>query len=153
MQGKPSRPVPNPLADFCIDVIYSAVILRFNRAEYVVSIPGNRIETFQYRQFYTYLMMLQAKKIDPDAFRYYSESELLENIAQEIYRINECLEPQSYNEAAYTAEKMAFVEGMRDRMEIMAESYIGLSREEALSTRDMTVARINVLLEDHYGED
>ena len=108
---------------------------------------------FQYRQFYTNLMMLQAKKTDADTFRYYSESELLENIAQEIYRINECLEPQSYNEAAYTAEKMAFVQGVRDRMEIMVESYIGLSREEALSTRDMTVARINVLLEDHYGED
>ena len=108
---------------------------------------------FQYRQFYTNLMMLQAKKTDADAFRYYSETDLLENMAQEIYRINECLEPQSYNEAAYTAEKMAFVEGVRDRMEIMAESYIGLSREEALSTRDMTVARINVLLEDHYGED
>ena len=108
---------------------------------------------FQYRQFYTNLMMLQAKKTDADTFRYYSESELLENIAQEIYRTNECLEPQSYNEAAYTAEKMAFVEGVRDRMEIMVESYIGLSREEALSTRDMTVARINVLLEDHYGED
>ena len=108
---------------------------------------------FQYRQFYTNLMMLRAKKADPDAYRYYSESELLENMAGEIYRINECLKPQSYNEAAYTPEKMAFVEGVRDRVETMAESYLGLSREEALATREMTVARINVLLEDSYGEE
>ncbi len=108
---------------------------------------------FQYRQFYTNLMMLQAKKTDADAFRYYSVPDLLEGMAQEIHRINECLEPQSYNEAAYTAEKMAFVEGVRDRVETMAESYFGLSREEVLATRGMTVARINVLLEDHYGEE
>ena len=108
--------------------------------------------SFQYRQFYTDLMILQAKKTDADSFRYYSESMLLECIAQEIYRINECLEPQTYNEAAYTAEKMAFMEDVRDRVETMAESYFGLSREEALATRDMTVARINVMLEDHYGE-
>ena len=109
--------------------------------------------TFQYRQFYSNLMMLQAKKTDTEAFRYYSEAELLENMAQEIYRINECLVPQSYNEAAYTAEKMEFVEGVRDRVETMTESYFGLSREEALATRDMTVARINVLLEDSYGKE
>ena len=76
-----------------------------------------------------------------------------ETLAQEIFRINECLVPQSYNEAAYTAEKMAFVEGVRDRVETMAESYFGLSREEALATRAMTVARINVLLEDSYGKE
>ena len=107
--------------------------------------------SFQYRQFYTYLMMLQAKKTDPDAFRYYSESELLENMAGDIYRINECLKPLDYNKAAYTAEKMAFVEGVRDRVETLAESYLGLSREEALATRGMTLARINVLLEDSYA--
>ena len=33
------------------------------------------------------------------------------------------------------------------------EGYFGLSREEALATRGMTVARINVLLEDHYGNE
>ena len=33
--------------------------------------------TFQYRQFYSNLMMLQAKKTDTEAFRYYSEAELL----------------------------------------------------------------------------
>ena len=48
---------------------------------------------------------------------------------------------------------MAFVEGVRDRVETMAESYFGLSREEALATRAMTVARINVLLEDSYGKE
>ena len=98
-------------------------------------------------------MMLQAKKTDAEAFRYYSEAELLENMAQEICRINECLVPQSYNEAAYTAEKIAFVEGVRDRVETMTEGYFGLSREEALATRNMTVARINVLLEDSYGKE
>ena len=81
-------------------------------------------------------LLRELKKADPDAYRYYSESELLENMAGEIYRINECLKPQSYNEAAYTPEKMAFVEGVRDRVETMAESYLGLSREEAGSGRD-----------------
>ena len=108
---------------------------------------------FQYRQFYTNLMILHGKKTDPDTYRYYSEAELLERIAEEIYRINECLKPQPYNEAAYTADKMAFVEGVRDRVEAMTESYLGLSREETLATRNMTAARINVLLEDSYGKD
>ncbi len=108
--------------------------------------------SFQYKQFYTYLMILQAKKADPEAYRYYDETEILESMANEICRINQCLEPQSYNEAAYTPEKMAFVEGVRNRMETMLEGYFSLSWEEALETRDMTVARINVLLEDHYGK-
>ena len=101
----------------------------------------------QYRQFYENLMMLQGKKNDPEAFRYYSREE------KEIYRINECLKPQTYNEVAYTAEKIAYMESVRDRVETMMEGYIGLSREEALATRGMTVARINVLLEDHYGNE
>ena len=107
----------------------------------------------QYRQFYENLMMLQGKKNDPEAFRYYSREELLENTSKEIYRINECLKPQTYNEAAYTAEKIAYMESVRDRAETMMEGYFGLSREEALATRGMTVARINVLLEDHYGNE
>ena len=98
-------------------------------------------------------MMLQGKKNDPEAFRYYSREELLENTSKEIYRINECLKPQTYNEAAYTAEKIAYMESVRDRVETMMEGYFGLSREETLATRGMTVARINVLLEDHYGNE
>ena len=109
--------------------------------------------SFQYRQFYINLMFLQAKKTDPDAYRYYNESELLEYMAEEIHRLNESLQPQTYNEAAYTAEKMEFVAGVRDRVETMMESYLGMSREEALATREMTVARINILLEDHYGKE
>ena len=107
----------------------------------------------QYRQFYENLMMLQGKKNDPEAFRYYSREELLENTSKEIYRINECLKPQTYNEVAYTAEKIAYMESVRDRVETMMEGYFGLSREETLATRGMTVARINVLLEDHYGNE
>ena len=45
------------------------------------------------------------------------------------------------------------MESVRDRVETMMESYFGLSREETLATRGMTVARINVLLEDHYGNE
>lgn len=105
----------------------------------------------QYSQFYDNLMILQAKKSDPEAFKYYNRTELLENIARQINRINEDMKPQSYNEAAYAADKMAFMEGVRDRVETMLEAYFDLSREEALSTREMTVARVNVLLEDHDG--
>ncbi|MBO4831204.1 MAG: zinc ribbon domain-containing protein [Oscillospiraceae bacterium] len=108
--------------------------------------------SFQYRLFYDNLMMLQAKKADPDNYRYYTETELLEDIANEIRRINECMEPQTYNEEAYTEEKMTYMEDLRDSVETMVEGYFGLSREEVMETRGMTVARINVLLEDSYGK-
>ncbi len=107
--------------------------------------------SFQYRQFYENLMILQEKNADPENYRYYSETELLEDIANEIRRINECMEPQTYNEEAYTEEKMAYMEDLRDSMETLVEGYFGLSREEAVDMRGMTVARINVLLEDCYG--
>ena len=107
--------------------------------------------SFQYRQFYVNLMILQAKKADADNYRYYDEAELLENIADEIKRINECMEPQSYNEEGYTEEKMAYMEDLRDTVEALVEGYFGLSREETLETRGMTASRINVLLEDSYG--
>ena len=108
--------------------------------------------SYQYRRFYVSLMMLQAKEADPENYRYYSETELLEDISNAIKRINEYMEPQTYNEDGYTEEKMAYMEDLRDSVEAMTEGYFGLSREEAVETRGMTVARINVLLEDHYGK-
>ena len=109
--------------------------------------------SFQYMQIYENLMMLHVKKTDPEAFRYYGREELLQDVAYAISRINECLKPQSYNEAAYTAEKIAYMESLRGRVEVLLEGYLGLSREEAESTREMTMARINVLLEDSYGKE
>lgn len=108
--------------------------------------------SFIYRQFYEDLMILQSKKADPERFKYYNAAELLEDIAGEIKRINECMEPQTYNEAAYTPEKMAYMEDLRDTIETLTEGYFGLSREQTLETRSMTAARINVLLEDSYGK-
>lgn len=108
--------------------------------------------SYQYRRFYVSLMMLQAKEADPENYRYYSETELLEDISNAIKRINEYMEPQTYNEDGYTEEKMAYMEDLRDSVEAMTEGYFSLSREEAVETRGMTVARINVLLEDHYGK-
>ena len=43
------------------------------------------------------------------------------------------------------------MEDLRDTVEALVEGYFGLSREETLETRGMTASRINVLLEDSYG--
>ena len=47
---------------------------------------------------------------------------------------------------------MSYMEDLRDSVETMVEGYFGLSREETVAMRDLTVARINVLLEDSYGK-
>ena len=108
--------------------------------------------TTRYRMFYDNLMTLQAKKADEENYRYYTEGELIEDISRNIRALYDYMEPQDYNEEAYEEDKMAYMEDMRDQMEIMVAGYFGLTPEEAEGMRSMNASRINVLLEDSYEE-
>lgn len=105
-----------------------------------------------YKMFYDNLMTLQAKKTDPDRYRYYTESELIEDISKNIHSVYETMVPQEYNQEAYQEDKMAYMEDLRDQMEVMVSGYFGISPEKAEEMRSMNASRINVLLEDSYEE-
>ena len=109
--------------------------------------------TSRYRMFYNNLMTLQAKKADEEKYRYYTESELLEDISRDIQALYEYMEPNDYNKEAYEGDKMEYMEDLRDHMEAMVSGYFGLSPEEVREMRTMTVSRINVLLEDSYEKE
>ena len=104
--------------------------------------------TYRYMSFYDELMTLQGKRADSGAFQYISESELTERIAVSIYSVYEAMEPRVYNAEAFQGERMAYMEDLRDHMEIMVSGYFGISPEEAAGMRDMTQTRIAVLLEE-----
>lgn len=109
--------------------------------------------TMHYRMFYDNLMTLQAKKKNADNYRYYTEGEIIEDIANNIHAIYEEMEPNDYNPEAYQGDKMEYMEDLRDQMEIMTAGYFRLSTEEAEGMRSMSTSRINVLLEDSYEEE
>lgn len=109
--------------------------------------------TSRYRMFYQNLMTLQAKRADEENYRYYTESELLEDIARDIQAFYEYMKPQDYNKEAYEGDKMEYMEDLRDHMETMISGYFGISPEEVREMRTMTAARINVLLEDSYEKE
>ena len=109
--------------------------------------------TSRYRMFYQNLMTLQAKRADEENYRYYTESEILEDIARDIQALYEYMKPQDYNKEAYEGDKMAYMEDLRDHMETMISGYFGISPEEVREMRTMTAARINVLLEDSYEKE
>lgn len=106
--------------------------------------------TARYRMLYQNLMNLQAKKADKENYRYYNESDILEDTARDIQSFYEYMKPQDYNKEAYEADKMAYMEDLRDHIETMVSGYFGLSPEKVREMRTMTAARINVLLEDSY---
>ena len=107
----------------------------------------------RYRTFYENLMTLQARKADPESYRYYTESELIEDISKNIHSLYEYMKPNDYNKEAYEGDKMEYMEALRDHMEILVSGYFGLTPEEAREMRTMTVSRINVMLEDNYEKE
>lgn len=109
--------------------------------------------TLYYRMFYGDLMTLQSKKSGEDRYSYLNESELLEDIAQKIHAVYENMEPAEYNAEAYQGDRMAYMEDLRDHMEILVAGYFGISPEEAAGMRDMTTSRIGILLEENYENE
>ena len=106
--------------------------------------------SFRYNMFYENLMTLQLKKADSEKYRYYTDTELIEDISKNIHSVYEFMTPQEYNKEAYEGECMEYMEDLRDEVEILTAGYFGLTMEEARSMREMNQARINVFLEDHY---
>ena len=109
--------------------------------------------TSRYRSFYENLMTLQEKKKGAENYGYYSETDILADIARNISGIYEYMQPQEYNEEAYEEDKMAYMEALRDHMEAMVSGYFGLTPEEVKGMRSMTESRINVMLEDRYEQE
>ena len=109
--------------------------------------------TSRYRMFYQNLMTLKAKQADEENYRYYTESEVIEDISKNIFSLYEYMKPQDYNKEAYEEDKMAYMEDLRDHMETMVSGYFGLSPEEVRGMRSMSASRINVLLEDSYEKE
>lgn len=109
--------------------------------------------TSRYRMFYQSLMTLQAKRSDEENYRYYTESELMEEIARNITALYEYMQLEDYNKEAYAEDKMAYMEDLRDHMETLVSGFFGLSSEEVKGMRSMTESRINVLLEDSYEKE
>ena len=109
--------------------------------------------TSRYRMFYENLMTLQAKKADEERYKYYTDSEIIEDVSKNIFSLYEYMQPQEYNEEAYAKDKMEYMEDLRDHMEAMVSGYFGLSPEEVREMRTMSASRINVLLEDSYEKE
>lgn len=109
--------------------------------------------TSRYRMFYENLMTLQAKKADEERYKYYTDSEIIEDVSKNIFSLYEYMQPQEYNEEAYAKDKMEYMEDLRDHMETMVSGYFGLSPEEVREMRTMSASRINVLLEDSYEKE
>ena len=103
-----------------------------------------------YHRFYVNLMMLAQKTADPDAYTYYSESELFEEIAESVRGIYEEMQEDPYHPEAYTEEKMAYMRDMADTAGQMLVRYTGITEEEAAQIPEMSMARLNVMMEDAY---
>ena len=109
--------------------------------------------SMHYRMFRQELMILAAKKNDPERYKYYTEEELLENIAKYMHSVYEDMTPQGYNKDSFTEENIAYMEDLASEMETMVMGYLGVSEEDMKSIRTRSVSRINVLLEDSYEKE
>ncbi len=105
-----------------------------------------------YNRFYQDLMMLRLKATNPDTYKYYSESELLEGIAGSIRSQYELIAEgeEPYREEQYTEDKMAFLLDTAEMMKTMVIGHLGVSPEDAEQMGTMTEARLTVMLEDAY---
>ncbi len=106
-----------------------------------------------YRMFYDNLIVLQMKKTNGEKYKYYTEGEIIEDIAQNLSRLYESMKPEDYNPEAYEGNRMEYMEALRDHVEVMVSGYFGISLEEAQGMRTMNMSRINVLLEDSYEKE
>lgn len=105
-----------------------------------------------YAMFYEDLMTLIAKSHGGEAYAYYSEEELMENIARHITEIYDGMEENEYHPEEYTEEKKAYMSDLADTAVDLLVRYIPLTEEEAEQIPGMTMARLSVLLEDAYEQ-
>ena len=104
-----------------------------------------------YDRFYEQLMMLNAKRQDPDNYKYYTVEELLENITSAIRRIHESMQENKYHPEMHSVEKMAYMESACDTVKAMLQGYLNLTGDEAAQIFELSSARLNVMLEEAYG--
>ncbi len=104
----------------------------------------------RYKMFYNNLLLLQSKKAFPDKYTYYTESEIIEDIAKDITGIYEELKPSEYFPERTEGKKMEYMEALVEHMETLTAGYFGITTDEAREMRSMTTSRISVMLEDSY---
>ena len=111
--------------------------------------------SWDYRRFYEDLLRLLARNEEENVYTYYSEEELLADIAKDISALYQCLDEESYrfSEGALAHDKVAYIEDAIRSMEALVQAYFGISAGEASGMRSMTPARIEVMLEDAYVQD
>lgn len=105
----------------------------------------------EYSRVYYYLNELVCR--EQMSYEYYTEEEIIENIAKEMFRIYEEVTPDQYSDKKnFTKEKKRYMEGLVKQAESMIQYVFGLSDEERDRMSSLSQSRLNVLLEDSYGK-
>ena len=108
------------------------------------------LTSMHYARLYEDLMILLAKAHDSEAYTYYREEELIEDIARVVGSISEAMEENDWHPEEFTEEKKAYMEDLRDTAGSLLVRYMHITEEEAEQLSSMSEARRAVLLEDAY---
>ena len=107
--------------------------------------------SMDYAMFYEDLMKLVVKSYDEKAYSYYTEEELLEYISRQILQMYTHMEEDGYHPEEYTEDKKAYMADLAGTVQDLLIRYIHITEEEAEQLPGLTMAHVNVLLEDAYA--
>ena len=103
-----------------------------------------------YTRMYEDLMTLMVKSRNEKLYTYYSQEELIEEIAAGIGSIHEEQKEDEYHPERFTEEKKAYMEEVEETAVQLLIRYMHITEEEAERLPDISQARRAVLLEDAY---
>ena len=103
-----------------------------------------------YNRVYEDIMTLAIRDKLENVYQYQTDEELIAETAKNIRACYEEMVPQSYHPEQWAEDKLAYMEDMDRMIQQLTVRYFGISEEQAAGMKNMSEAKLTVMLEEAY---